>query len=328
MSDRKQSNKSQHQVPRFYLEYFTSPAGQVWNYDKQTGRAWSASAENTACENYLYSITADDGRRIHDIDDAITDIEDAAAPLFNPLVMGEELSDEQRYDVANFLALMCVRTNFFRRIFAEVHGNARMLRDYLIASDDEAFEAQMEGFQAARGKISDEQKQNLRARMLDPSESVLQVSHEYTLKALECHERLVPIFYSMKWSILSAPDRVFFITCDNPLLQFVPPEYHHSFNGTGGFFNQHSEAIFTLSPTHCWVGHWCDNVPRYDEATVERVEFTNELVAGAAERFLYSHAESEPVLALAKLHADSQRTIRMGGPGPEKKAEIKVVRHQ
>lgn len=326
MTDRKQSNKSQHQVPRFYLDKFASSNGQVWNYEKQTGGVWSASSENTSCENYLYSITADDGRRIHDIDDAITRIEDTAAPLFKPLIEGDELPRHQRQEFASFLALMYVRTNLFRRLFAEVHGNKRMLRNYLIASDDSVFESQMEGFQAATGRISDEEKQKLRVLMLDPSEHVLQVSQEYTLKALECHDSLVPMFYSMKWTILYAPSGICFITSDNPLLQWVHPKYHNSLYGTGGFRNRQAEAILTLSPTHCFVGHWHENLPKLCETDAERVETTNELIAASAERFLYSHVKSESLLALAKRHADSQRVIHMGG-GPEKKAEITVVRH-
>ena len=309
------------------MENFISDKNQVWNYEKQTGRVWSASAENTCCENYLYSLTADDGQRIHDIDDAITRIEDTAAPLFQPLVSGEELSDSQRYDFANFLALMFVRTNFFRRIYAELYANRRMLRDYLIASEDSVFESHMEGFQAARGKIPDEEKQKLRALMLDPSDHILQISQEFTLNALECHGKLVPLFYSMKWVILYAPRGVFFVTSDNPLLQWVPPKHHHSLYGTGGFRNKYSEAILTLSPTHCLVGHWREDMPKVFEASTERVEFTNELIAASAERFLYSHVKSDSLLALAKQHADSQRVIHMGG-GPEKKAEIRVVRNK
>ena len=253
-------------------------------------------------------------------------IEAAAAPLFEALVAGDRLADHQRYDFASFLALMFVRTNFFRRIFAETYGNVRMLQDYLIASDDSAFESQMERFQEARGKISEEAKQKLRARMLDPSDYVIQISRESTLKALESHGRLVPLFYSMEWSVLCAPDGAFFITSDNPLLQWVPPEHHHSFYGTGGFRNRHAEAILSLSPTHSLVGHWQVGMPKLFATTTERVEFTNELIAGAAERFLYSHVESKSVSDLAKQHVSSQRTVTIHGPGPEKKAEIKVVR--
>lgn len=211
-------------------------------------------------------------------------------------------------------------------MFAELYANRRMLQDYLIASDDSAFESQMERFQAAKGEISDEEKQELRAIMLDPSDHVFQISQEYTLKALECHGKLVPLFYSMKWSILYPPKEAFFVTSDNPLLQWVSPKHHHSLYGTGGFRNKYSEAILTLSPVHCLVGHWQENVPKVFEASNDRVEFTNELIAASAERFLYSHVQSESLLTLAKQHVDSQRIIHMCGPGPEKKAEIAVVR--
>ena len=253
-------------------------------------------------------------------------IETAAAPLFNILIEGGSLSDSQRYDLANFFALAFVRTNSFRRMYAEFYSEYRMLRNYLVASNDSAFELQMERFQQARGKISEEAKQRLRAHMIDPSDYIIQVSHEYTLQALACHGRLVPLFYTMNWSILYAPEDSFFITSDNPLLQWVPPQYHHSFYGSGGFRSRHAEAIMTLSPHYCWVGHWREDMPRRFVTVNERVEFTNELIAVSAERFLYSHTEDKSILALAKQYAKSQKTFHFEGQGPAKKAEIKVVR--
>lgn len=212
MTDRPQSPKSHHHTPEFYLKYFASPStGQVWNYDKVNGCVWPASPDETGCANHLYSVTAEDGTRITDIEDTMSKIETAAAPLFNTLIEGGNFSDSQRYDVANFFALAFVRTNSFRRMYAELYGEFRMLRDYLVASDDTAFEHQMERFQEARGKISEEAKQKLRARMIDPSDSVIQVSREYTLQALACHDRLVPLFYTMNWSILYAPDDSFLL---------------------------------------------------------------------------------------------------------------------
>ena len=132
--------------------------------------------------------------------------------------------------------------------------------------------------------------------MLDSSGHVLQVSQEYTLKGFECHDSLIPIFYSMKWTILNAPSGVFFITSDNPLLQWVHPKYHNSLCGTGGFRNRHAEAILTLSPTHCFVGHWHEDLPKLYKTDAEQVEATNELIAASAEKCIYSHIQSESLL--------------------------------
>lgn len=82
----------------------------------------------------------------------------------------------------------------------------------------------------------------------------------------------------------------------------------------------------TLSPHYCWLGNWREDMPKRFVTDSERVEFTNELIAVSAERFLYSHTEDKSILDLAKQYAKSQNTFRIEGQGPVKKAEIKVVR--
>ncbi len=295
-----QIKKRQHQVPRFVLERFASPlTGKVWNYDKQAGRAWPDSVEDTACERHLY----------------------------RQILSGEELSGQDWNNFASFVAIMYVRSNAFRRLYAEIHGNIKMMRDYLVASDDSLFESQMERFQADRGKISDDQKQELRSTMLDPSSYTFLVDREYTLKALGYHDQLAPLLSSLEWTIMVAPKGDWrFITSDNPVVQWVPPQHHHPFRGTSGFRNTHAEVIFPLSSDQCWVGHWLKGAPTRLETTAEWVKQTNRITVGSAERFLYSHIHGSGILRLAKKYAASQSMIQMGGPGPVKKAEIRVVR--
>ncbi|MDZ4733669.1 MAG: DUF4238 domain-containing protein [Nitrospirota bacterium] len=323
-----QTKKRHHQIPEFYLKRFAAPdTGQVWNYDKQKGQAWPASVDSTAVESHLYSLTGEDGLHHTEIEDAISSIEGIGAPLLERIIAGDELLGQERYNFASFVAIMFVRTNAFRRLYAELHGNMKMMNDYLVASNDEVFESQMERFQADCGEITDDQKQKLRATMLDPSDRIFLVDREYTLKALEYHDQLAPLLASMQWAIMDAPKGGRrFITSDNPVVHWVPPQYHHGFYGTGGVRNKHVEVLFPLSPDHCWVGHWSQELPGHYETTAEWVKQTNRILAGSAERFLYSHIQSSGILSLAKKYATNQPIIQVGGPGPSKKAEIKVVR--
>lgn len=328
MTGTSQTKKRHHQIPEFYLKRFTAPVtGQVWNYDKQKGQTWPASVDNTAVESHLYSVTGDDGQHHTEIEDAISLIEEIGAPLLERIINRDELLGQERYNFASFVAIMFVRTNAFRRLYAELHGNMKMLKDYLVASNDSVFESQMKRFQADCGEITDDQKQKLRTAMLDPSNYIFLVDREYTLKALEYHDQLAPLLASMQWTIMDAPkgDRRF-ITSDNPVIQWVPPQYHHPFYGTGGLRNKHVEVLFPLSPDQCWVGHWLQESPRRLETTAEWVKQTNRILAGSAERFLYSHVQSSGILSLAKKYATNQPIIQMDGPGPSNKAEIKVVR--
>ena len=53
--------KRQHYVPRLHLKHFvgTEPKGQIWTYDKETGKKWSGTPENTAVETHFYSVEND-----------------------------------------------------------------------------------------------------------------------------------------------------------------------------------------------------------------------------------------------------------------------------
>ena len=189
------------------------------------------------------------------------------------------------------------------------------------------FESTLERFQADCGKITDDQKQKLRSTMLDPSDYIFQVDREYTLKALGVHDQLAPLLSSMEWTIMEVPKGNWcFITSDNPVVHWVLPQYHHPFRGMGGLKNKHPELLFPLSPNLCWVGHWLKGAPSKLETTVEWVKQTNRITAGFAERFIYSQVENSRILRLAKKYAASQPVIQMGRPGPDRRAEIRVVR--
>lgn len=323
-----QEKRRHHQIPRFYLQRFSCPnTGRIWTYDKEAGKAWPRSVDDTGFERHLYSVTMDDGQRNTEIEDMIAKIEETAAPLLQEVISGKDLSGQSRYDFASFVAMMLVRTNAFRRLYAEIHGNMRMARDYGIASNDALFETTMQRFQADCGEVTDEQKQRLRAIMLDPSDYIIQVDREYTLLALGFHDALAPLISSMEWTVVEAPkkDR-WFLTSDNPVTQWVPPQYCHPSRGTGGFRNKHVEVLFPLSPTLCWIGHWLQGTPRYMRHTTEWVKQTNRITADSAEKFLYSHVERAGILRLAKKYSEIQPKIQMFGAGPENKAEIRVVK--
>ena len=135
MTDNSQTKKRHHQIPECYLKRFADPVNaQIWNYDKQKGETWPASIDSTAVEKHLYSVTGEDGQHHTDIEDAISQIEGIGAPLLTRSIAGEALLGQERYNFASFVAIMFVRTNAFRRLYAELQGNMKMLRDYLTAS--------------------------------------------------------------------------------------------------------------------------------------------------------------------------------------------------
>ena len=328
MTKRGQTKKRHHQVPQFVLEKFASPTiGKVWTYDKQADQAWPTSVEDTACERHLYSVTTEDGQHCTAIEDAIEKIETAAAPIYERILYGEMPMGEDRHSFSSFVAIMHVRTNAFRRLYAEIQGNLKLARDYMIASDDALFNSTMARFEADCGARTDAEKQRLRAVMLDSSDVILAYQREYTLKALGFHDDLTPLIASMEWMLMEAPTAgPEFITSDNPVVPWVAPQFLHPHRGSGGWKHRHVQVTFPLSPKLCWLGHWIKGMPTRWQASAEEVKQANRVRAAESERFLYSHVLRDGLRRLAEKYANSQRVIHAGPMPTDKKAEIRVVR--
>jgi hypothetical protein len=99
--------KGQHFIPRLHLQHFTgdNPKGQVWTYDAPSGRAWSAIPEETAVQTHFYSAERDGGSMDTRIEEFLSTVEGAAAPVYECLLKGAIPKDSQeRMSFAQFLA--------------------------------------------------------------------------------------------------------------------------------------------------------------------------------------------------------------------------------
>src|SRR4029077_549437 len=117
--------KRQHFNPALHLRQFAgdAPKGQVWIYDKQTGRVRSATPENTAVQSHFYSVERDDGTMDTTIEHYLAEVESDAAPVYEGLLRGEMPGRTQpRADFAQFLGVMYVRTPTMRRMAGEMQG--------------------------------------------------------------------------------------------------------------------------------------------------------------------------------------------------------------
>ena len=293
--------KRHHFVPQFYLDRFTSQnqhREEIWTYDMETGRVRHSIVKETAFEKHLYSISLPNGERITDLEDLIGEIEDKAAPLFEKLICGENIIGQERSDLSSFFALLYVRTNSFRRQFAESVINFFQQKNYQAASDDEAFANAMRKYEKYAGPLTDEYKKSLREGWLNPGEFNLSVAKGWTLQAIGKHDKLVPIIYKMNWSIISAPENHYFITSDNPLVNAVKGGKYQQFY-SGYFANPHTQVTLPLSPKKCWVGHWGNALSKIGEIGSCEVKFANRMRAIYAERFLFTDRYDSGIEALS-----------------------------
>jgi hypothetical protein len=85
--------RRQHWIPRLYLKAFAEldPAGghRVWCIPTQDGEPYRTSIDNVAVEKWLYSPRNEAGVRSGDVEDVLSNLESAIAPLWRYFAKGD-----------------------------------------------------------------------------------------------------------------------------------------------------------------------------------------------------------------------------------------------
>lgn len=319
--------KRQHVVPQLHLRRFvgTDPKDHIWSYDKQTGAVRSSLVDNTAFETHLYSVTRNDGTRDTRIENMLARMESNAGPKLDKFIRGAHLSGHERAEVASFFALTYVRTNAFRRTFAQVKAARWQSKLYAIAQDQELFDRTMSDYVKGSGPVTEEFRERVRQAMIDPAcKFKFEVNRETTLDAIGMHDQIVEVIYDMSWMLLRVPDGSYLITSDNPAVVSL-----HRTHGTaigGRLTDPRTRITVPLSPCLCWIGHWDKYALATGHLPPETVSILNRERARAAERFLFAHKRDDTIAELAASHKDSKVALKISGGGPREYAEVILSR--
>ena len=102
--------KRQHTVPASYLRGFCQ-GGLLAVFDRELRELRMQQPVNTTCVGHFYTSVDEEGRQRFELEQMLSQIESAAAPLLDTMaVPGSVLDDEQRADVAIYLACAATRT--------------------------------------------------------------------------------------------------------------------------------------------------------------------------------------------------------------------------
>jgi Protein of unknown function (DUF4238) len=321
--------KGQHFIPRLHLQHFAGPTpkGQVWTYDAIGAKTWSSIPQETAVQTHFYSAENGDGSMDTRIEEFLSVVESAAAPVYEGLLKGAIPKDSQaRMDFAQFLALMHVRTPAMRRMNAEIQGRGIQIHNYAYASNPKAFDSLTRRVEKEKGEpINPKIKEEIRKLMRDPSGYELIISKERTLSALRPSDKLTPILYKMKWSLALAMHG-FFVTSDNPLVRQVDPKTHHPIYGDHGFLNKTAEVTFPLSPKLLLLLSWQEDAREFGAFERDHVHLVNKARAANSDRYLYAHIHDKRLERLAAEFKDSRPQMTTQGFGPDQFVPIKIAR--
>lgn len=310
--------KQAHVVPRFYLESFsgTSPRGQVWTYDKATNNAWSAKPEKTARRGHYYAVTKDDGEKDLTIENYFSDVEGEAKSGYQLLLEGKIPQDQVRADFSNFIAVQFSRTHTMRQFWAE--GYCRYMHKRVMddVPNDDEFNKIMDHREKETGEfISKERRDEIRAGISNPSNFIMRVPQDMTIRTLTAADDLMEVIYDMEWSIGYTENR-YFITSDNPVAVDCDENLLRSQAAPKAIYCHPKTMIdFPLSPRSILVLTWQKMKVNFNVGDAGVLK-ANEERAMRAQRFLYAHTQDDAIKNLAHryngvkwgLRADSSYT--------------------
>ncbi|MGE0714412.1 MAG: DUF4238 domain-containing protein [Alphaproteobacteria bacterium] len=321
--------KAHHYIPRMHLQYFVGerPAGHIWTTSKKTGLSRSGKIEQTAKENYFYSVENEDGTFDSSLEALIGTIEADAAPVYRSMLDGivPEDGTQEKWKIAGFMALQRLRTPAMRRDSAELVSQMLQTKMFEIANDDSAFQRSVDSYQKSRGTpMSTEDKKSMRDALRDPSAYILAISKGNTFGAFLHIENLTNILFNLQYTLLEAKHG-YFISSDDPVVFSSYPAWRAPHRNTGLL----DEQIHVTMPLSRRLMLGVSRPRRKNPHVVllrEAVDHLNILRVMHAYEFIYSPIQDKRIERLASVHKNSRPVVRLSRPGPRNFAPVEVPR--
>lgn len=226
--------KVQHYVPQFLMRNFGNGAkDQVWVYDKSSDRSFPSNTKNVASEGRFYDF--EHQGTAQSIEPWLSDLEGHARLAIGAILEADSLfgfADENRRNLASFLAVQLTRTKTFR---AEFGAFPKMLRAYFEQMHDKvASGSQAEAF------------------LRDISENDLK--GQTAMHVLEAPSIYADQFLNKDWVLIATSAEHPFLLGDNPLTRQNSNERDH--RGKLGLTTPGIEIYLPLSSTRA-LAMWC-----------------------------------------------------------------------
>lgn len=294
MSENKTQPKRHHYVPQFYLNNFADKQGKIWVYDRKIKEYRHQSVKDTAVQNNYYRMRLKGGGQTNELEGFFSQLEGLACSAMNKLERGTPLTEEEKGNIAAFVAFQMMRVPDFEK--RENEGNEKIMKWIN---------------QGLWGSIENAQKRldELKEKGVDESNEVsakemyefvqkgnyrIQFPRERSIRTmLKLTFNIAGKFIQMDWLLLRAPKDGAFVTSDNPYTLFPHAEYNpNSFlDGAVGILTPGAKKALPLSPNTSLF--MCDHGGRFAKTTAPRDKMRNInlFYARTSDRFIFSKDE-------------------------------------
>lgn len=264
--------KNQHYIPQMYLKLFTdftsrnqervTPYLHVFEkHSNNPFKSYPKSPEKVAKGSNYYSLNNNDKKARVLIENELSKIERDANTILRNIIDNKykvKISDAERLILSQFVAVMECRVPEHKEMIREFNEDLHHLMIDVITCDRDRFKGQLIRAGEATGKslyktekeIDDllEFARSDRYKINVPNEYVNSLAFVGVDVITEC-------IMNMNWEFLIAPQDIYFLTSDNPVVLF-DDNHKHGIYGIGYKSSPSVELTFPINPEVCLHMEW------------------------------------------------------------------------
>lgn len=296
----------------------------VWTYDTADDNIWPASPAKTAKQANIYSPKDASGEYLDDIEDWLSGVEDAAAPLYTRVLDGKVLVDQERANFSVFLASLYARSPANIRASAQLQAYMMQTLHDAYLSDRVRFDRMMDKIDDEKGTTTSKEKRDQAFEFgTDKDAYFIEVKQHSGLLGISVSDKLALIFFKMKWDLIVIDDQ-HLITSDNPVARLTRPEDHHPVYGDGGFLGKNTYVTVPLSPNKLLRLTWSDESEgEILRGSKQHGQLFNSQRAYFSEKYLFATKNDSEIRSLGQEYKDTKHGFEVVG---RKMAEVVVKR--
>lgn len=230
--------KTQHYVPRVYLQRFANAKGQIWVYDKERRNTFQSNVKNVGAENRFYDsdlLGAATGDKQF-IERYLSDIEGKYSTISESILSSlhshkfKILSARHRHFLAAYMVIQWMRTK-----------EARIKHQQMT----EVFEKIYRKMFSDRGMSPPPNHELLDEK---PSDEIAREMQNRSLLDVGQISMMASVLYRHIWVIFEVSETASLFTSDHPFVK--RPHIVDSLRGTDGIASEGIEIMFPLSPRY------------------------------------------------------------------------------
>jgi hypothetical protein len=284
--------KRQHFLPRFYLEGFAKD-GKVAVFDRENNEVRVQQPVNTGVIGHFYTMEDAEGRKRFELEQMLSEFEAKASPGIRKLAAQDQLTDEERADLAIFVALAGFRTpDIIESLKLFNSGLVTDMAKRMFANVDQVKET-MRGKPGA--PTSEQELEQEAKEMVEFAESgnyEVTTNHRWAVgMAMQMALQVAPLLAGRNWLIVHRPnDKKSFVTSDAPVVLSTVQPREPSIYGIG-FGSADAMVVFPLAQSCSLVMFGEDGALEHRQIDAVAIRHMNLAIADRCQRFVIGREE-------------------------------------